>query len=489
MADSEWLVTATIVAPVACAMVLLVVLLRRQQRERDRMAHRDPLTGLGNRTALMARAKELLLRMPPDEEADGDGDHGPALLLIDLDGFKNVNDTLGHAAGDLLLDQVAQRLATGAGPGTDVMRLGGDEFAVLVEGPVSATQASMVGKKLLAALGAGGFTAAGVALDVGASIGVVVAHSRRVTLTDLLKHADVAMYAAKRTRSGVLVYTPDLDPHSSDRLGTLSLLRGAMDDGQLELRYQPVVAADDQRLLGFETLLRWRHPTRGLLLPAEFLPLAERTALIRPLTRWVLLTALRQGSTWRSEGLQATIAVNVSAAVLEPGLLGMIDEALALTRWPPDQLVLEITESALAQNPAEAVSVVGRLRERGVHVAIDDFGAGFTGLGQLRGLPVQVLKIDRQFVAGVGVDATDEAIVTTIVELAHRLGMRVIAEGVETADVARRLHAMGCDELQGFGLGRPMDAPGVEAWMRTRRSPATTALSVRRPERTHEPSA
>src|SRR5919112_4081358 len=274
----------------ALAAVALVMLLVGRDRERDRQARRDPLTQLGNRR-LLAEAGSRLLR--DLDQGDGDGSHGPALLLVDLDGFKDVNDTLGHAAGDEVLVEVAQQLSAVSGPDALVTRLGGDEFAILIPGPVNLQGATVRAKRILGGLTLREFRARGVSLDVRASIGVTVAPRDGRTLSQLLQHADVAMYQAKRERSGVATYDATLDEHSTDRLETLSHLREAMLEDQLHIRYQPVLSAADHRLAGFEALLRWTHPERGLLLPAEFVPIAERTSLIHALTRWVLLTAVR----------------------------------------------------------------------------------------------------------------------------------------------------------------------------------------------------
>jgi diguanylate cyclase (GGDEF)-like protein len=456
-----------VVSVVVAMMGVAVPVLVRQHRRQGRLARTDPLTGLGNRVELAAAAARVLAGV---EQLDGDGSHGPALLLLDLDGFKDVNDTLGHEVGDVVLVQVAQRLATAAGPGTLVTRLGGDEFAVLITTPVTTGQAVLHGKRLLAALGAGGFSAGDVDLDVAASIGAAVAPAAGRTVGDLLRHADLAMYEAKRSRAGVLPYTPSLAPESTDGLTTLALLRGAMDHGQLALVYQPVVSASSGDLVGFEALLRWHHPTRGLLLPAEFLPLAERTSLIRPLTRWVLLTAVRQAADWRREGLDTTVAVNISASVLEPGLLGIVEEALARSSWPASQLVLEVTESAVASDATEALAVITALCERGMKVSVDDFGAGYTSLGQLRGLPVRQLKIDRQFVTDMVGASGDEAITASIIDLGHRLGLTVVAEGVEDPATAERLRLLGCDDLQGFSISRPVRPDQALAQWRHHRS-------------------
>ncbi|GAB2695125.1 putative bifunctional diguanylate cyclase/phosphodiesterase [Thalassiella azotivora] len=450
----------------------------RRDRERHRLARLDPLTGLGNRTELNESAARVLGKV----DLDGDGSRGPALLLIDLDGFKEVNDILGHSAGDAVLVQVASQLQAAAGDQAQVTRLGGDEFAVLVDATVTVNQAVLQAKKLLAGLGGGGFQTRGVSLDVRASIGVALAPQHGRDLDELLRHADVAMYEAKRTRSGVRVYEPEFDPHGTDRLGSLALLRGAMDTGQLHLRYQPLVSTRTGRVSGFEALVRWDHPTRGLMLPAEFIPLVERTSMIHPLTRWTLLTAVKQASVWRSQGLDVSVAVNISAVTLEDGLLGIVDEALALTRWPADRLVLEVTESAITLNPEMARKVVTALRDKGVHVSVDDFGAGFTSLGLLGELDVRQLKIDRMFIERLGQPHHD-AIVTSIIELGHRLGLSVVAEGVEAQESADRLLTLGCDELQGYHFARPMVAQDVVPWVqmlpRQRSAPAPTVPAAR----------
>ncbi|MGQ7298024.1 putative bifunctional diguanylate cyclase/phosphodiesterase [Quadrisphaera sp. KR29] len=461
LSPGEQLLVAAGVVAVA-VLVSLLVLLRRQHRRQNSLLRTDPLTGLGNRVLLAEVGERVLAALP---ELDGDGRHGPGLLLLDLDGFKDVNDTLGHAAGDALLVQVARRLDDAAPAGAVVARLGGDEFAVLLTTPVTTAQAVLHGKRLLAALGAGGFSADGVDLDITSSVGVAVAPTAGRTIGELLRHADLAMYEAKRSRAGVLPYTADLAPESSDALTTLSALRQAMDQGELTLLYQPVVDARTRQLCAFEALLRWQHPTRGLLTPVEFLPLAERTTLVSPLTRWVVLTAVRQAAAWRRAGLDTTVAVNISASVLEPGLLGIVDEALARGSWPPEQLVLEITETAVASDAGEALEVVRTLGERGVRISVDDFGAGYTSLGQLRELTVHQLKVDRQFVTDLLGGPEDEAIAASIIDLGHRLGLRVIAEGVESGAAADRLRDLGCDELQGYWVGRPMSADlALERW-------------------------
>lgn len=457
------------------AAVSLAVLLLARDRERERAARRDPLTQLGNRTMLAEAAERVLSDL---DQMDGNGNHGPALLLVDLDGFKDVNDTLGHVAGDEVLVEVAHQLLAAAGSDALVTRLGGDEFAVLIRGPISAAGASMRAKRILGALTLNEFRTRGVSIDIRASIGVTVAPQDGRTLNDLLQHADIAMYQAKRGRKGVTVYDPALDEHSTDRLETLSHLRDAMLADQLHIRYQPVIRADGRDLVGFEALLRWEHPERGLLLPAEFIPIAERTSLIHTLTRWVLLTAVRDATRWRQQGLEATVAVNISPVSLEFGLLGIVEEVLALNRWPAHMLVLEITESAVTDNPDVARAVVQALRDRGVQVSVDDFGAGFTSLSQLRGLPVHQLKIDRQFVTALETSPNDDAVVIAIIELGHRLGLTIVAEGVESEATARRLMELDCDDLQGFWFSRPMVAGEVLVWASDHSAQLATAALV-----------
>jgi diguanylate cyclase (GGDEF)-like protein len=457
---TQW-VSAALATASGVAIIVLLVLLVRRDRERGLVARRDPLTQLGNRTLLAEAAARVLSGI---DDTDGDGSHGPALMLVDLDGFKDVNDTLGHAAGDEVLVQVAHQLVAAAGHDAMVTRLGGDEFAILIRGPLSMPGALVRAKRILGGLTMGDFRALDVSLDIRASIGVAIAPRDGRTLSDLLRHADVAMYQAKRERAGVAPYDPAVDEHTTDRLETLAHLRDAMLENQLHLRYQPVLTATGRALTGFEALLRWDHPERGLLLPAEFIPIAERTSLIHALTRWVLLTAVRDASRWRAQGLQCTIAVNISPVSLEDALLGIVEEVLTLHRWPPDQLILEITESAVTENPESARAVVSRLRARGVQVSIDDFGAGFTSLSQLRGLPVHQIKIDRQFVTDLEASPSDVAVVQSIIDLGHRLGMSVLAEGIETAEVADRLQDLQCDDLQGYWIARPMVAADVLGW-------------------------
>ena len=451
---------AALLLVVGGALAALTLLLRRRELARaelvrTRRARTDALTGLGNRLALTEAAAPLL-----------DAGVEVGLLLLDLDGFREVNGTLGHDAGDELLVQVADALRATTSPGTTITRTGGDEFAVLAPAPVSAVAVDVLGRRLLAALSMGSFTAAGLQVDLQGSIGTTRSPADGTTPGELLQHADVALHAAKQRRVGLLPYDRADDPHSRTSLELLGQLRTALAEGELLLHYQPKVSADGARLLGFEALLRWEHPERGLLPPAAFLPLAERTNLVHTLTRWVLLTALQQASRWRAQGLRVSMSVNVSAVSLEPGLLGIVEEALALTRWDAADLVLEITETAIIADGVRARTTIDALHARGVRVSVDDFGAGFTSLAHLRGLAVHELKIDRLFITDLTACPDDDVIVSAVIELGHRLGLVVVAEGVETSATARRLAALGCDELQGYWFTPPLPPAQALAWVR-----------------------
>jgi diguanylate cyclase (GGDEF)-like protein len=427
---------------------------RREQAEQElrERARTDPLTGLLNRAGL---AEEL--RAAVDDVAAG----GPplAVVMLDLDRFKEVNDTLGHAVGDALLRAVAERL-TGELRREDVLaRLGGDEFVVLLrhtepDAVRHATDRLLAGLRLP-------FDVDGIVLEVDGSLGVATTGTDPA---ELLRAADVAMYAAKADRSGVVVHSPELDRHDPAQLSLFGDLRRGIRDGELRVRYQPKAALVDGRVLGVEALVRWEHPQRGLLPPSEFIGLAEATGLIRPLTDVVLTQALEDCRHWRAEGVALTVAVNLSARVLlDAGLPDRIAARLADFGLPADCLELEVTESAAMQDPGQALDVLQRLRGLGVTLSVDDYGTGHASLSYLSRLPVSTLKIDRSFVSTMELDGTDQVIVRSTIELAHALGLRVVAEGVETRATWERLVALGCDEAQGFWLGRPGPAEEVLA--------------------------
>jgi diguanylate cyclase (GGDEF)-like protein len=443
-------------------MTVFAVTARRRILRREHEALHDPLTGLGNRAMLAQEARTL---GTPRRSRPTSGDPVTALLLIDLDGFKDVNDTLGHAVGDQLLVQVARALRDAVRPADVVTRLGGDEFALLVRDLPSVTAAAQVADSVAATL-TRPFAVDRVTLEVGGSIGVAVAPDHGTDLAALLRRADVAMYQAKREGGGVRLYDSGDDPHDEGQLDLLSQLRTAIDTGQLRLHFQPKVALRAGRTVGFEALVRWAHPERGLLAPAAFLPLAARTALMRPLTDWVLREAITQCAAWRAQGWEVDVAVNVApATLLDADLPSRVTTMLAEGGLPGHALELEITETAVMVDPERAAETLRRLQAIGIGVSIDDFGAGYTSLSYLKSLPVRSLKIDRGFVTHLLDDDRDQAVTRSVVQLGHDLGLTVVAEGVETADVRQRLLELGCDEAQGYLMARPMEPGAVLDWL------------------------
>jgi diguanylate cyclase (GGDEF)-like protein len=439
--------------------VVLFALRRRVQR-REHDATHDPLTGLGNRARLHA-AGTAAVRAAGARPESGT----VALLLLDLDGFKTVNDTLGHALGDELLVQVGQTLRESVRPQDLVIRLGGDEFGVLLTGLPDNDAAVRIAHGLHDAL-ARPYVVQDVSLEVGGSIGVAPVTDRGDDLALLLRRADVAMYQAKRAGGGVSVYDETADPHDEAHLSLLAQLRGAIDGGQLRLHFQPRVNLREGNTVGLEALVRWEHPTRGLLYPDAFIPLAESTALMRPLTSWVLAEATAHVAAWRAAGWPVSVAVNIPPrALLEGDLCREVLQVLSDNDLPGEALELEITETAVMVDPIRAAQTLRELRAVGVGVAIDDFGAGYTSLSFLKTLPVRSLKIDRGFVTDLIGSSQDEAVARSVVALGHDLGLTVVAEGVETAEVQQRLRELGCDEVQGYLLSRPMVADLVEPWL------------------------
>jgi diguanylate cyclase (GGDEF)-like protein len=431
----------------------------RESRIMD-LAYRDTLTGLPNR-ALFA---DLL------DKAIGDAAAAAtpvAVLLMDLDHFKYVNDTLGHPIGDLLLREAAVRLQTvGTGEGDVVARLGGDEFALLLPGG-GVAEAQRLAGAMLQALELP-MTLQSHVVDVRASIGIAVFPEHGGEGATLLRRADIAMYAAKRKNCGVAVWDHAADQHSSERLSLLSDLRKAVDNDELTLAYQPKVAL---RGVGgehyAEALVRWRHPTRGLVPPMEFIPFAEQTGYIRAITQWVLAHAIAQCAEWRFNGLPMNVSINLSTRdLMDATLPDRFTALLKRHRCAAQWITLEITESAVLDDPAHAIANLEQLHALGCRLAIDDYGTGYSSLAYLRRLPVHELKIDKSFVIGMAADASDALIVRSTIDLAHNLGLSVVAEGVENDPTLDRLRAMGCDMVQGYLLSRPMGVVETAAWMR-----------------------
>ncbi|NUT24410.1 MAG: EAL domain-containing protein [Streptomyces sp.] len=423
---------------------------------------RDPLTGLPNRQWLLERIWTAL------DDAERIGARS-ALMLIDLDRFRSVNDTLGHLAGDRLLLQIADRLRLALPRGAEAARLGGDEFAVLLPVADSTTSATRVARNLVAALSSP-LDLDGLTLVLEASAGVAVFPDHALDAEGLLRRADVAMYQAKRDRTGVEVYESKRDSNTPDRLGLLGDLRRALDAQEVELHYQPKVRFDGQ-VAGLEALVRWVHPERGKVPPDEFIAIAESSGLMPHLTEYVLETALGQVAQWRSQGLYVPVAVNVSPRdVHTPGFAGSVAARLARHGVPAGALQLEITEHVLLEDPQRAADTLAGLTGHGVKMSLDDFGTGYSSLVHLRRLPVSELKIDRSFVARLAVDNEDAEIVRCTVDLAHSLGLLVVAEGVEDDETWERLRDLGCDAVQGWLVAAAMPAEETTAWLRARGS-------------------
>ncbi|MFI9824126.1 putative bifunctional diguanylate cyclase/phosphodiesterase [Streptomyces sp. NPDC052013] len=423
---------------------------------------RDPLTGLPNRQWLQER---IWTALDDAERIDARA----ALMLIDLDRFRSVNDTLGHLAGDRLLLQIADRLRMALPRGAEAARLGGDEFAVLLPVADSTTSATRVARSLVAALSSP-LDLDGLTLVLEASAGVAVFPDHALDAEGLLRRADVAMYQAKRDRTGVEVYESKRDSNTPDRLGLLGDLRRALDAHEVELHYQPKVRFDGH-VAGLEALVRWVHPERGRVPPDEFIAIAESSGLMPHLTEYVLETALGQVARWRAQGLFVPVAVNVSPRdVHTPGFAGSVAARLARHGVPAGALQLEITEHVLLEDPQRAADTLNALTGHGVKMSLDDFGTGYSSLVHLRKLPVSELKIDRSFVARLAVDAEDAEIVRCTVDLAHSLGLLVVAEGVEDDETWERLRDLGCDAVQGWLVAAAMPADETTAWLLARGS-------------------
>ncbi|MFD7388945.1 putative bifunctional diguanylate cyclase/phosphodiesterase [Streptomyces sp. NPDC059852] len=423
---------------------------------------RDPLTGLPNRQWLQERIWTAL------DDAERIGARS-ALMLIDLDRFRSVNDTLGHLAGDRLLLQIADRLRLALPRGAEAARLGGDEFAVLLPVADSTTSATRVARGLVSALSSP-LDLDGLTLVLEASAGVAVFPDHALDAEGMLRRADVAMYQAKRDRTGVEVYESKRDSNTPDRLGLLGDLRRALDAHEVELHYQPKVRFDGQ-VAGLEALVRWVHPERGKVPPDEFIAIAESSGLMPHLTEYVLETALGQVARWRSQGLFVPVAVNVSPRdVHTPGFAGSVAARLARHGVPAGALQLEITEHVLLEDPTRAADTLAALTGHGVKMSLDDFGTGYSSLVHLRRLPVSELKIDRSFVARLAVDAEDAEIVRCTIDLAHSLGLLVVAEGVEDDETWERLRDLRCDAVQGWLVAAAMPPEETTAWLRARGS-------------------
>ena len=445
------------------ALCCLVIAGARRRLERQaaltrHQAQHDALTGLPNRSLLRDRGERAIASARREGGSVG-------LILVDLDRFKDINDTLGHHQGDALLRGVATRLASVLRDADSVARLGGDEFAVLLPLLREPGTATVVAEKLLEALRQP-FVVDELVLEVDASMGIAVSADHEADVDTLLQRADIAMYVAKQTHTGVTVYAPELDVNSPRRLALLADLRRAIEERALLLHYQPKVELASGEVRGVEALVRWNHPRLGLIPPVEFIPLAESTALIHPLTTFVLETALRQQREWHERGYDLSIAVNLSArSLLDMAFPQQVSALLTKHGVAPARLMLEITESILMTDPARALRVLHGLDALGVRISIDDFGTGYSSLARLKDLPVHELKIDRAFVTSMQTVHSDAVIVRSTIDLARNLGLAVVAEGVEDRSVLDELGDLGCDAAQGYYLSRPVPAPDLVSWL------------------------
>jgi diguanylate cyclase (GGDEF)-like protein len=411
----------------------------------------DALTGLPNRTLFRDRIEQAIT-------SGRRADVASAVMLIDLDHFKEINDTLGHHAGDRLLEQVAHRLQSSLGESDTVARLGGDEFGVLLPALRRAGDANVVARQLLAGLREP-FSIEGLTLEVDASVGMACHPAHGTGVETLIQRADIAMYSAKEGGGGHAMFEPRLDRFSPRRLSLAGGLRQAIHNGEITLFFQPKAELDTGTVVGVEALARWEHPRLGLVGPTEFVPIAEQTGLIAPLTSYVLDAALQQVRAWRDEGRELSVAVNLSArSFLDAQLAMEIPRLLEKHGVEARLLELEITESMLMLDPGRAQAVLERLSRIGLTLSVDDFGTGYSSLANLKRLPVDVIKIDKSFVMDMAIDASDAAIVRSTIDLAHNLGLRVVAEGVESHQSWRRLTELGCDLAQGFYVSRPLPA-------------------------------
>ncbi|HET9171071.1 MAG TPA: EAL domain-containing protein, partial [Actinospica sp.] len=443
--------------------VVSVLVFSRDLTDRKRVedalaeqAVRDPLTGLPNRLLLVSRIDQALAAMKGGEDR-------LAVLFLDLNRFKIVNDSLGHAAGDALLVAVAARLRSAAGRADVVARFGGDEFAVLTEHLTRREDAAALAERINRTL-AEPFAFAGQDIHVSASIGIAVTSDPCTSAEVLLRDADAAMFRSKergRGAGGFQFFTSAVREQAVSRLTIETELRQALGRGEFRLVYEPVYDLAERRPVGMEALIRWRHPRRGLLAPADFIEVAEDSGLILPIGRWVIQQACRTLARWnrrRGPGTPAfTVAVNLSVRqISDPALVDFVEAVLSRYDFEPRQLCLEITETAVHDAPLSADGVLGGLSRLGVRIALDDFGTGYSSLRHLRRVPVDILKIDRLFVSGVDQPGEDRAIIGAVIAMAHSLGMTTVAEGIETEEQYERLLELGCDLGQGYLLSQPL---------------------------------
>ena len=460
------LVPALATLGAAGARLVLAVRAANRAAEAIALSRSDDLTGLPNRRAVLARLDEAL------------ASHEPlGLMILDLDGFKDVNDTLGHLAGDAVLTEVASRMRVAIDPDVMIARLGGDEFAV-VASTGDEVLLMEIAQDILSAVRSP-VVVDGIALIADASVGITTRHPLDSSSTEMLRRADVAMYDAKERRVGVVVYDPNSDEFSRERLSLGDELRRAIAEHQLELWYQPQIDADSGRVCALEALVRWNHPVHGMTSPAEFLPAARRAGLMLPLSEEVGRIAVADLVKWQKEGYEPRVAINCAPPELMSDMfLPRLCEMLAEEGISADRIVIEVTEDSFLAEPERARSILLELRERGLQVSIDDYGTGFSSLSYLRDLPVQELKMDRSFVSTVSSDQRSKMIVASTIQMAAALGLRTVAEGVEDARTAELLIEMGVDVLQGYHMSRPLAADRVTTTLNRVYALARPALRI-----------
>jgi diguanylate cyclase (GGDEF)-like protein/PAS domain S-box-containing protein len=420
-------------------------------------ASHDALTGLPNRAILHERLEEAVAHATRQTMR-------VALLMIDLDRFKDVNDAYGHACGDALLCEVSNRLRHQVRDSDFAARLGGDEFAVILSGG-DIDEATVVAERLVAALGRP-YAVRGQTVAIGASVGIALGESDS-TAESLLRQADVAMYSAKRRRSGIAIFNRSQDDHALDRLTMATAFPAAIANDELVLHFQPQIHVATGAVRGVEALVRWQHPERGLLYPDLFLPLAEEIGMMDRLTEWVLRAAIPQLKRWNREGILLRVAVNLSAQDLRDGRLAeSIPRLIKVYGIDPNQLCIELTETVVTTEAERAAESLRELSRLGIRISIDDFGTGYSSLSHLKQFPVDELKIDKQFVIGMATDPDDAAIVSSTIDLAHRLGVDVVVEGVENNGAYAAIAHLGAEFAQGFGISHPLTAKAFEAWLK-----------------------
>ena len=431
----------------------------RRGKELERVANTDELTGLANRERFRTQLEDRITRAGRAGEAF-------AVMLLDLDRFKEINDTLGHHYGDQLLRELGPRLVECVGPDGIVARMGGDEFAVMPAEQTDAPDALESYARGIIEVVQRPFEVEQMTLQVGASVGIARFPVDGDDPHTLLRRADMAMYAAKDANRGVDLYASGLDRDSRQRLSLLSDFRRALESDELVVHYQPIVDVRGAEVRGAEGLVRWEHPEHGLLPPGAFIAAVEQTGLIGPLTRHVLEHSIAQCASWRTDGKDLSVAVNLSVRnLMDPDLPTQISTLLDIYGLPANALQLEITESMIMSDPERALAIVGRLSELGVRLSVDDFGTGYSSLANLKRLPIDELKIDRSFVSPMMQDESDLIIVRSTINLGHDLGLKVIAEGVEDELTLKRLATLGCDLAQGYHLSRPLAPDAFTTWV------------------------